>query len=75
MPHHARLSPQKQQISTEAFDKLLARVQAAQDGATQLDLLRDSNSFFSSQQGKKVLETLPTAFDKVRAWHLVVGLR
>lgn len=54
-------------FSTEAFEKLLERLKGTQDGADQLELIKRAISVntFSSDQGREVMDVMPTTFDKV----------
>lgn len=54
-------------FSTEAFEKLLEQLKGTQDGADQLELIKRAISVntFSSDQGREVMNVMPTTFDKV----------
>ncbi|KAG1673259.1 hypothetical protein FOA52_002539 [Chlamydomonas sp. UWO 241] len=59
----------KSAISDEAFEALLSDVKASSDSTRQLDKLRQAVQAytFTSDQGRKLLQQLPTAFDVVEA--------
>ncbi|GAX80847.1 hypothetical protein CEUSTIGMA_g8282.t1 [Chlamydomonas eustigma] len=58
----------KSAITDEAFDRLIEELKES-DAATQLDLIKAAmtSSTFTSDQGREVLDVLPTTFDKVEA--------
>ena len=57
----------KSGITPEGFQQLLERLRGTPETAAKLEMIKAAVSVntFSSDQGKEVLEELPTAFDKV----------
>ena len=57
----------KSGISSDDFEKLLGRLKGTDEATTQLELIKRAVSIntFSSDQGREVLDMLPTTFDKV----------
>ena len=62
-------------ISNEDFQKLVEHLKGQDDQSMHVGALRTSAkmNFFTSEQGRKVLELLGTTFDQARALARVLG--